>query len=381
MQLSLSQWFSLPQAKSRKTFDWGLVILPLVLMSIGLVMVASASMDFAAQTYGDPWFFAKRHGVFMVLALAIGVLVFSMPTEWWNRYAVVILLAGIALLVAVLIPGVGKAVNGAQRWISIAGFTVQASEVAKFTFIVFFASFLSRRSEEFKTEWGAFFKLLGIWAVFIALLLLEPDFGSGVVLCLIAGAMMFVAGVPVIRFVLLALVGVVGLGLLAVLEPYRWQRLITFLDPWEKQFSSGYQLVQSLIAFGRGEWFGMGLGNSLQKLFFLPEAHTDFIFAIIAEEFGFVGAMTVLGIFALLVARILKLAMAARQAKRLFIVYAATGVAVMMAGQAFINMGVASGLLPTKGLTLPFISVGGSSLIVCCALMALIQRMDWELKA
>ncbi len=381
MQLSLSQWFSLPQAKSRKTFDWGLVILPLVLMSIGLVMVASASMDFAAQTYGDPWFFAKRHGVFMVLALAIGVLVFSMPTEWWNRYAVVILLAGIALLVAVLIPGVGKAVNGAQRWISIAGFTVQASEVAKFTFIVFFASFLSRRSEEFKTEWSAFFKLLGIWAVFIALLLLEPDFGSGVVLCLIAGAMMFVAGVPVIRFVLLALVGVVGLGLLAVLEPYRWQRLITFLDPWEKQFSSGYQLVQSLIAFGRGEWFGMGLGNSLQKLFFLPEAHTDFIFAIIAEEFGFVGAMTVLGIFALLVARILKLAMAARQAKRLFIVYAATGVAVMMAGQAFINMGVASGLLPTKGLTLPFISVGGSSLIVCCALMALIQRMDWELKA
>ncbi len=381
MQLSMSQWFSLPQARSRKTFDWGLVVLPLVLMSIGLVMVASASMDFAAQTYGDPWFFTKRHGVFMVLALAIGVLVFSMPTEWWNRYAVVMLLAGITLLIAVLIPGIGKATNGAQRWIAIAGFTVQASEVAKFTFIVFFASFLSRRSEEFRTEWSAFFKLLGIWAVFIGLLLLEPDFGSGVVLCLIAGAMMFVAGVPVIRFVLLALVGVVGLGLLAVLEPYRWQRLITFLDPWEKQFSSGYQLVQSLIAFGRGEWFGMGLGNSLQKLFFLPEAHTDFIFAIIAEELGFIGAIAVLGIFALLVARILKLAMAARHANRLFIVYAATGVAVMMAGQAFINMGVASGLLPTKGLTLPFISVGGSSLIVCCALMALIQRMDWELKA
>lgn len=376
----LNSW-SLSRADSAPQVDRLLLFLPLLLVSFGLVMVASASIDFAAHTYGDPWYFTKRHVVFVALSLAFGVIIFNLPSHVWHRYSIVMLLVGIGLLVAVLIPGIGKSVNGARRWLSIGGFTIQASEIAKFCFIVFFASYLARRIHAFRTGWSAFFTLIGILAVFVALLLLEPDFGGAVVLCMIAGAMMFMAGVPIIRFFLLALLAVAGMALLAVVAPYRWQRLVTFLDPWSDQFSSGYQLVQSLIAFGRGEWAGLGLGNSLQKLFFLPEAHTDFIFAIIAEEFGLIGAALVAIVFSVLVGRIVMLAMHAWRQKNLFIAFSAVGIATLLASQAFINMGVASGLLPTKGLTLPFISAGGSSLIISCGLIALLLRMDWELRS
>lgn len=376
----LNSW-SLSRADSAPQVDRLLLFLPLLLISFGLVMVASASIDFAAHTYGDPWYFTKRHVVFVALSLAFGIIIFNLPSHVWHRYSIVMLLVGIGLLVAVLIPGIGKSVNGARRWLTIGGFTIQASEIAKFCFIVFFASYLARRIHAFRTGWSAFFTLIGILAVFVALLLLEPDFGGAVVLCMIAGAMMFMAGVPIIRFFLLALLAVVGMALLAVVAPYRWQRLVTFLDPWSDQFSSGYQLVQSLIAFGRGEWTGLGLGNSLQKLFFLPEAHTDFIFAIIAEEFGLIGAALVAIVFSILVGRIVMLAMHAWRQQNLFVAFAAVGIATLLASQAFINMGVASGLLPTKGLTLPFISAGGSSLIISCGLIALLLRMDWELRS
>ncbi len=380
MRMSLPLNLTFADERDGGGIDTSLLVLPLVLISIGVVMVASASMDFAAETYGDPWFFSKRHGVFLMLAVSLGAIVFSVPTELWNRYAIVLLLGGLGLLVAVLLPMIGKTVNGAQRWISIGGFSIQASEIAKFTFIIFFASFLARRTDEFQSRWPAFFKLLGILASFVILLLLEPDFGAAVVLCITGGAMMFAAGVPIIRFILLALAGVVALAILAVTSAYRWERLVTFLDPWAEQFANGYQLVQSLIAFGRGEWFGLGLGNSLQKLFFLPEAHTDFIFSIIAEEFGLVGACSLILLFGALVMKILMLANRARQQNKFFIAYVAIGVSVLLAAQAFINIGVASGLLPTKGLTLPFISAGGSSLIVCIAFIALLLRMDWELR-
>ncbi len=378
LPIAIMPWLSSPKQMSPAAFDWSLLLLPMALVSIGVVMVASASLDFAAFKYGDPWFFTRRYLLFLTLGCAIGAIIFLIPIEIWNRYSIVLLALGFALLCVVLIPGIGKSVNGAQRWISLGGFTLQASELAKFTFVIFFASFLSRRTEEFQTSWSAFFNLIIVLGAFITLLLIEPDFGSAVVLCITAGAMMFVAGVPIIRFILLALVAVIGLALMAVMTPYRWERLVTYLDPWEKQFSSGYQLVQSLIAFGRGEWVGLGLGNSLQKLFFLPEAHTDFIFAIVAEEFGLVGATAVVVLFAWLVVRILKLASVAKAQGRLFVVFALIGVATLLASQAFINMGVSSGLLPTKGLTLPFISYGGSSLIVNCAFVALILRMNWE---
>jgi cell division protein FtsW len=359
--------------------DWVLLLTVLGLISFGVVMVASASLDFAAQLYQDPWYFVKRHVIFLLLAAVISVLIFSIPVAVWNRFSIILLLAGVGLLLAVLMPFIGKTVNGAQRWIGMGPISVQPSEAAKFCFVIFFASFLTRRNGEFQTHWVEFFKLIGILGVFTILLLMEPDFGSAVVLCITAGAMMFMAGVPLIRFILLILTGVFGLALLAVTSPYRWKRLVTFLDPWADQFSHGYQLVQSLIAFGRGEWFGLGLGNSLQKLFFLPEAHTDFIFAIVAEEFGLIGASLLILAFGVVVWRMMIIARLASENKHPFIAYTAVGVGVLIASQAFINMGVASGLLPTKGLTLPFVSSGGSSLMVCCGFVALILRMHYEL--
>lgn len=375
LSLRTPMWFSARHFQ----VDWTLLLVTVGLISFGVIMVASASIDFAAQTYGDPWFFVKRHLVFLVLSACIGLLIYSLPVELWNRFAILLLLAGVGLLVAVLMPGVGKTVNGAQRWFAFGPISVQASEVAKFCFIIFFASFLARRTGELQARWAEFFKLIGILAAFVLLLLLEPDFGSAVVLCITAGAMMFMAGVPLIRFILLTLCGVVGLAMLAVLSPYRWQRLVTFLDPWANQFSSGYQLVQSLIAFGRGEWLGLGLGNSLQKLFFLPEAHTDFIFAIVAEEFGLLGAVALVLAFCVLVWRVLAIARLASKKNRPFIAFSAVGTGTLLAAQAFINMGVASGLLPTKGLTLPFVSAGGSSLIISCCLIALLLRMHFDL--
>ncbi len=363
-----------------EVMDWWLFWLPVVLVSFGIVMVASASIDFAAATYGDPWFFTKRHVIFVALACMCGILVFMVPVELWNKGSIVLMFLGLFMLAAVLIPGLGKEVNGARRWFSFGPVSVQASEAAKFCFIVFFASFLARRTDEFQNSWGAFFKLIAILGVFVFLLLLEPDFGSSVVLCFVAGTMMFMAGVPIIRFILLTLSGVLGLAVLAVISPYRWSRLVSFLDPWSEQFSSGYQLVQSLIAFGRGEWFGWGLGNSLQKLFFLPEAHTDFIFAIIAEELGLVGAILVILAFCCLIYRVMVMAQLAKSKQQNFIALTCVGVAALFAAQSFINMGVASGLLPTKGLTLPFISAGGSSIIVCCCLVALLMRMNMELR-
>jgi cell division protein FtsW len=366
--------------KAPSLINWPLLLVVLGLISFGVVMVASASMDFAARNYGDPWYFAKRHLIFLGIGLLSAAVIFSIPSDIWNRYSIVLLLVGLFLLVLVLIPGIGRSVNGARRWLGLGGFGIQASEVAKFCFIVFFASFLARRTEEFQRSWSAFFKLIGILGAFVVLLLLEPDFGSSVVLSITAGAMMFVAGVPLIRFILLAASGVGGLALMAVASPYRWQRLVTFLDPWAEQFSSGYQLVQSLIAFGRGQGFGLGLGNSLQKLFFLPEAHTDFIFAIVAEEFGLLGALVLIGVFVVLIWRVLAISFRARERDKPFVCFASFGIGILLAAQAFINMGVASGLLPTKGLTLPFISSGGSSLIICCALMGLVLRMDAEMR-
>jgi cell division protein FtsW len=305
-------------APCRESTDWTLLLVVAVLVSFGVIMVASASIDFAARTYGDPWFFLKRHLIFLALAACGCLMVYSVPVAMWNRFAIVLMLLGLVLLAAVLIPGIGKSVNGARRWFSLGPISVQASEITKFCFIIFFASFLSRRRAELQARWSEFFKLVGILGVFVLLLLLEPDFGSAVVLCLTAGAMMFLAGVPLIRFILLALVGVVALAVLAVETPYRLARLVTFLDPWANQYSDGYQLVQSLIAFGRGEWTGVGLGNSLQKLFFLPEAHTDFIFSIVAEEFGLLGAVALVLTFSLLVWRVLTIARLANEQKPAF---------------------------------------------------------------
>ena len=365
---------------SSKNIDPGLSLALMTLFSIGLVMVASSSMDFAGATYDDPWRMLKKQSIFLLMGVTGGFLIACVPLIVWEKSSGLLLCLALAFLVVVLIPGIGKSVNGSRRWLSLGLFAMQASELAKFCILLFFASYLSRRNEQVRTRWPAFFIMIGIVALIVLLLLLEPDFGSAVVITFTLGAMMFVAGVPVLRFLVLASLTGVGFAAMAVLSPYRWERLIAFMDPWSRQFDSGYQLVQSLIAFGRGEWFGLGLGNSLQKLFFLPEAHTDFIFSIIAEEFGFVGAIALISLFVYFIVKIMLLANRAREKGHLFTTFLCWGVAVMFASQAFINMGVASGLLPTKGLTLPFISYGGSSLIICCALTALVFRAHWELR-
>lgn len=360
--------------------DWTLLSLWLVLMSIGLVMVASASVAFASANYGDAWYFAKRHGIYMVMGAVLATVIVSIPMSVWQRYAGYFLLFTLLLLVIVLIPGIGKKVNGSQRWLSLGIISIQVSEIAKFCAVVFFASFFARRYQELHIGWQGFLKPLLVVGVFVLLLLLEPDFGSSVVLSATVFAMMFIAGVRMWHFMLLIGIGVTGLGAVAIFSPYRMQRLITFLDPWADQFNTGYQLTQSLIGFGRGEWFGLGLGNSLQKLFFLPEAHTDFIFSIIAEEFGLVGATVVIGIFVALVLRIFAIARKNLAVGKAFAAFAAFGVAILFSFQVFINVGVASGLLPTKGLTLPFISYGGSSLLISCILIAFVMRIEWEVR-
>lgn len=361
--------------------DWNILALWMLLMSIGLIMVASASVAFAGLNYNDAWYFAKRHAIFMTMGVTVALFVVCIPMSIWQRYSGYFLVFTLLLLVVVLIPGIGKKVNGSQRWLSFGLFSVQVSEIAKYCAVIFFASFFARRYQELHIGWQGFLKPLLIVGLITLLLLLEPDFGGSVVLCGTVFAMMFIAGVRIFHFLLVIAIGVSALGAVAIFSPYRMQRLITFLDPWADQFNTGYQLTQSLIGFGRGEWFGLGLGNSVQKLFFLPEAHTDFIFAIIAEEFGLVGVVSLLAIFTLLIVRIFVLAKSNLAVGRVFPALATFGIAILFCFQVFINAGVSSGLLPTKGLTLPFISYGGSSLIINCVLIAFVLRAQWELRA
>lgn len=371
----------IPQVRSIPVgVDWLLLTLCAAVISVGLIMIASASVSYAELTYDDRWFFVKRHLIWLGMGLVASVVMISIPSYIWRNYGGWLFILALILMVAVLIPGIGRKVNGSQRWLQLGPLTFQASEAVKFSVIIFFASYLARRGVELRQQWRGFFKPVGVILLVAILLLLEPDFGTTVVLVVTVVAMMFLAGIRLFHFGLLVVTGVAGLAAIAVLSPYRMQRLITFLDPWADQFNSGYQLTQSLIAFGQGRWFGVGLGNSVQKLFYLPEAHTDFIFAIVAEEFGLFGCCAIIALMAALIARLFRIAHQAIAQGAMFSGFAVFGVAALFSGQSIINIGVASGFFPTKGLTLPFISYGGSSLLINCALMALVLRIDWELK-
>ncbi|HMV71377.1 MAG TPA: putative lipid II flippase FtsW, partial [Pseudomonadales bacterium] len=284
------------------------------------------------------------------------------------------------VLALVLVPGIGREVNGATRWIAVGPLNLQPSELMKLFFIVYLAGYMTRRQHELQSRWSGMFKPLGLLGVVVLLLLLEPDFGAAVVISGTAMAMLFLGGVRLLQFGVLLLPALGGAAVVAVLSPYRVQRLITFLDPWSEQFGGGYQLTQALIAFGRGEVFGVGLGNSVQKLFYLPEAHTDFVFAIIAEELGLIGCMVLIALFAALVARIMRIGSEAARRQQPFQAYVCFGIALLVAAQVFINIGVNAGLLPTKGLTLPFLSYGGSSLLILFAMMGLVLRIERELR-
>lgn len=359
--------------------DMQLVMVALALVSIGTMMVISSSISFAEHNYGDGFYFMKRHMVYLVLAMISALVVLQVPVRTWYRYSDLVMVMSLVLLAAVLIPGIGREVNGARRWIGLGILNLQVAEVAKLAMIVFMAGYLHRHQLTMKSSWLGFVKPMGMLLLVGMLLLLQPDFGSAVVIGSTVLGLLFLGGVQLWVFGALIAAGAGGLGMLAITSPYRMERLVTFLDPWADMFNSGYQLTQSLIAFGRGEWLGVGLGNSVQKLFYLPEAHTDFVFAIFAEEFGLFGVALVIGLFVMLVYRIFSAGRKAVRRQDWFAAYTAFGIGILIAGQAFINIGVTSGLLPTKGLTLPFVSYGGSSLLVTSMMMAVVLRIGVEM--
>ena len=361
--------------------DGILVALVITLSTIGLVMMSSASIDYSAQKYGNPWFHSTRQFIFLVLAMIAGFSAFMVPSQKWYQYGWICLIAGFLLLVAVLIPGIGREVNGSMRWIPLGPINLQSSEPAKLFVLIYLAGYLVRRQKEVRERLRGFLKPILVLFVLIILLLKEPDFGSSVVMLTACMGMIFLAGVGVKQFAALVVTSLIAVAIMATSSSYRMQRLKCFVDPWAQPYDCGYQLTQSLIAFGRGEWMGLGLGNSIQKQFYLPEAHTDFVFAIIAEETGFIGGFLTLVVFAALIVRIFNIARKAEAAKQLFAAYLSYGIALLLATQVFINMGVNTGLLPTKGLTLPFLSYGGSSLIVCFIMMGILARIDADIRS
>jgi len=350
----------------------------LALLGLGLVMITSASSEVAAVNSGNPLYHMIRHLIYVVLGLGAGAAMLLVPLSFWQRMDWMLLLAAFGLLILVLLPGIGREVNGSMRWIGFGAFNVQPSELAKVFVVIYLAGYLVRRQEEVRESLWGFAKPFLVLLPMAFLLLLEPDFGATVVMMGAAVAMLFLGGVGMIRFSLLVIAAVGAVVVLVQTQEYRLQRLITFTDPWADQYGAGYQLTQALIAFGRGEWLGVGLGNSVQKQFYLPEAHTDFVFSVLAEELGMIGALATIALFAFVGVRALYIGLWAEKARQFFAAYVAWGLAFLWLGQFLINVGVNVGLLPTKGLTLPFLSYGGSSLVVTCASMALLLRIEWE---
>jgi cell division protein FtsW len=310
----------------------------------------------------------------------MGIGFFVSPSVWASYGRLWILLA-ILLLIIVLIPGIGREVNGSRRWLAFAGFTLQVSELVKVAAVVFLAAHLEKHRDTLSDDWREFFKLIAVIAVLSLLLLMEPDFGSAVTLSCTFMALLFLGGSHIRQFSLVFVAGLLAIVALAYAAPYRLERLATYMDPWSDPFNAGYQLIQSLIAFGRGEWFGVGLGQSVQKMLYLPEAHTDFVFAIFAEEFGFIGVLCLMSLYVLMILRILQLGKLAIGRKDWYAAFVLIGFGLLLSGQTFINLGVNAGLLPTKGLTLPFVSYGGSSLLVCCAMIGMMLRFSHEFQS
>ncbi|MFO1370985.1 MAG: putative lipid II flippase FtsW [Candidatus Competibacteraceae bacterium] len=352
----------------------------------GLLMVASASMPIADRQTGQPFYFLIRQGVYVLIGLFAAGLVFHIPLTRWRQAGPMLLLAAIGLLVVVVIPGVGKEVNGSMRWIGAGPINVQVSEIAKLFALIYIAGYLKRRGAElqmanFQTSALALLRLMAVLAVLAVLLLLEPDFGSVVVLMAAAMGMVFLAGVNLGQFGTLVFGTASVMAVLIYSSPYRRDRVLNFLNPWDDPTGKGYQLVQSLIAIGRGELFGVGLGESVQKLFYLPEAYTDFLFAVLAEELGLIGVLTVITLFMTLVWRAFLIGRRAERLGMKFSAYLAYGIGLWFGIQSLFNMGVNMGVLPTKGLTLPLMSYGGSSVVVMCMTLALLLRIDVESRA
>ncbi len=354
------------------------VALVLAIVLFGLVMVTSASVSIASQESGHSFFYLTRQLLLTLIGGAIGGLILLVPTERIERLSMPLLIVAFGLLLLVLVPGLGHVVNGSRRWLKVAGLNFQVSELARAFILIYVASYAARREEELRGSLTGLAKPLGLLACACALLLAEPDFGAATVLFATGFALLFLAGARLRYVIAMTLVAAGGFALLAITSSYRLRRLTAFINPWSDPFNSGFQLTQSLIAIGRGGWLGVGLGDSVQKLFYLPEAHTDFLFAVLAEELGLLGAIVTLGLFLALVWRSFRIARLAADGGLKFPAYLAAGFGLWLGIQAFINIGVNMGVLPTKGLTLPLMSYGRSSLVVALAWVGLVLRVYHE---
>ncbi|HEX9181029.1 MAG TPA: putative lipid II flippase FtsW [Burkholderiales bacterium] len=362
-------------------YDAALGWVTTALLTLGLVMVYSASIATAEGTRAagnNAQFYLWRHGAFLAVGVVVALATLQVPMRVWQRAAPWLFLAGFALLVLVLVPGVGREVNGSQRWLPLGVINLQPSELVKLFVMLYAADYTVRKAAYMNSLRRGFLPLFAVMLATGALLLAEPDFGAFAVITVLAMAILFLGGMNWRLFAGLIALLIVGFVLLIVSSPYRMQRIAGFLDPWADPYGKGYQLSHALIAFGRGEWLGVGLGGSVEKLFYLPEAHTDFLMAVIAEELGFVGVVAVIALFAWLVWRAFAIGRRAAMLERDFAALVAQGVGVWLGAQAIINMGVNMGVLPTKGLTLPLMSYGGSAIAVSCAAIALVARVDHE---
>ena len=375
-EVSLPQ-LSVPVLTEKQTIDWVFLGFIGVLAALGLVMVFSASVAQAERILEDATYYGRLQATYLFIGFIAAFITLRVPLDMLEKYSPVFLLAGFLLLFLVLVPFIGKSVNGSRRWIDL-GFSVQPSEFFKLAIIIYLAGYFVRKGAQLQNDVSVFVVPLAIAGMAAALLLMEPDFGATVVVGATIIVMMFVAGCRWWHF-LLTMAVTIPLGLLAiVISPYRKTRLLSFINPWDDPFSTDFQLTQSLIAVGRGSWNGVGLGNSVQKMAYLPEAHTDFVFAVFAEELGFVGVAILVALFALIVARCFKIARDAERAGLFFGSYVATGVGFWLGFQAFINMGANMGILPTKGITLPLFSYGGSSVLAVSIACAVVMRVYLE---
>jgi len=376
-EINQSIWQWLNRATPEALYDRQLVWIALGLMLTGLVMVTSASFPISARLTDQPFHFMFRHAIFLVLALIVSSVILQIPMKRWFQYSMYLL--GLSFFLLVVVLAVGKSVNGASRWIPLGLFNLQPAEVAKLSLFIFMAGYLVRKQDEVrKTFFGGFGKPIMVFGAFAVLLLGQPDLGTVVVMLVTLFGMLFIAGAKLSQFIALMVAGIAAVVGLIVIEPYRVRRVTSFWEPWNDPFGSGYQLTQSLMAFGRGDWMGQGLGNSVQKLEYLPEAHTDFVFAVLAEELGFVGVTLVLILIFSLVLKAILIGKKAFESDQLFSGYLAFGIGIWFAFQTLVNVGAASGIVPTKGLTLPLISYGGSSLIVMSVAVSMLLRIDHE---
>lgn len=374
LRSQLRQKFSL----SLDDFDPVLLIVFISLLSIGVIMVASSSISIAERNFGNPFYYLQRQLFFVAIGLFAALTVFKIRLVQWEKSGMSLLIFALFLLLLVLVPGIGKSVNGSTRWLPLGVFNLQVSELVKLFLVVYVAGYLVRHGDAVRSSLIGFMKPMLMVGLAGLLLLLEPDFGATVVIMGTVLVMTFLAGARFVQFISFVFIFASAALMLVITSPYRMARLTSFTNPWADPFDSGFQLTQSLIAVGTGGWFGTGLGGSVQKLFYLPESHTDFLFAVLSEELGFLGVSTIVLLYAVLFFKALKIAAQAEKVGNYFAAYMAYGIGVWLSMQAIINMGVNIGLLPTKGLTLPLMSYGGSSLVVCCIAIGLLMRINYE---